>query len=1290
MHRLAAVPGSAAEADAGAFVEQPPAPLLVLTSADTDLLTLEALLAAEPDLLTAALRGLNLAALAHPAVIDHYLATTAATATVVLVRLLGGRGHWSYGLERLQLWAAAEPGRRLLVLAGTEEEEEGLAALGNGEPALAIALARCLRVGGSDNGRLVLRCIAALLRGEEPQPPRAVPLADPCPHDWRPDPGPRVGVIAYRAQLQAGDGGWLETCLEALRATGLCPRALWVSGLRDQAVQHGVADLLEREGVAAVLCSTSFASVQFEEAGLGAPLWERLGVPVLQLLCSSQPRQRWQGSSIGLAPTDLTLQVALPELDGRITTRIGVFKECRGASARLASGLQRLEPDRERLGWISELTANWIRLRQTPPAQRRVALVLANYPTRNSRLANGVGLDTPASAAAMLAWLRQAGYDLSHHGREAASTGPATGLPADGEALIQALLAGRSNDPESGHRAPLDHLPLENYQQWYRQLPLAGRQRLEAVWGPPEADAGLERRPGGGPTELGFAVQGLRFGNVALLIQPARGYDRDPSLSYHAPDLPPTHAYLAVYLWLRSHFAAQAVVHVGKHGNLEWLPGKGLGLSDQCFPEWALGPLPHLYPFIVNDPGEGSQAKRRSQAVILDHLTPPLGRAGLHGELQQLEVLLDEYWEARQLGSGERAALLRRSLGKRLAELDLPQGPMNPAAAPAADAADAAEARLDARLDAADGYLCELKEAQIRLGLHTYGHLPEPDPLAELLLCLARAPQAGLPGLTQALARDRGLALDPWADPEEAPLAERDRQRLAPARRVGDAVATLEQQALSHCRRVLSEAGVVFAEPTHSDASDGDQGPQEPAGPCTQAVLGHTRQVLVPRLLACAAAEREAFLAGLAGQRIAAGPSGAPTRGRPDLLPTGRNFYSVDLRGLPSEAAWDLGRRSAELLLELHLQEQGEHLRTLALSVWGTSTMRNGGEDIAQALALLGVRPVWDGPTRRLVDLEVIPLSLLGRPRVDVTLRISGLFRDAFPQLVGWMNRATALVAALAEAQADNPLAAAARLEGHCARVYGSAPGAYGAGLQGLIDSGQWERREDLGEAFLNWSSWRYDLAGQGGEGELTTPAAAPGVGAIEARADRAGLEQRLGAVQVVLHNQDNREHDLLDSDDYYQFQGGLSAAAERLQGHAPALWFGDHSRHARPRLHRLEKEVDKVLRSRLLNPRWIGAMQRHGYKGGFEMAASLDYLFAYDASTGRMPDWGYGAVCERWLADGQVRGFLERSNPWALRDMAERLLEAHHRGLWQGAQEKQLERLRQLVLSSEGLIEQA
>ncbi|HYP04120.1 MAG TPA: cobaltochelatase subunit CobN, partial [Cyanobium sp.] len=549
MHRLAAVPGDRMDAEAGAFVEQPPAPVVLLSSADTDLSAVATLLEQEPDALGFPLRALNLAVLAHPAVIDHYVASSLGSTRLVVVRLLGSRGHWSYGIERLRHWVGSGRERHLLLLAGTSGEEADLASLGSVDPLLAHALAACFREGGAANLRLVLQALGQLLRGEDPASPVPLPGADPLPHDWREELGPRVGLILYRALWQAGDLALVEACLGALRARGLCPRALWVSSLREEAVQRGVGDLLSREAVEAVLCTTGFASVQFEEAGLGAPLWEQLQVPVLQLLCSGRSRACWESSSIGLGPLDLSLQVALPELDGRLTTRVVAFKEVERSSEPLATALHRYVPDRERLDWVAQLAAAWISLRRTPACERRVALVLANYPTRNSRLANGVGLDTPASAALMLGWLAEAGYTLTaSEGREA---GPC--LPGDGDALIRLLLAGRSNDPESGHRPPLAHLPLAVYQEWYEQLPAEGRERLEATWGAPVQDAGLEDTAAG----RAFPIRGVGFGAVVVLIQPERGYDRDPGLHYHSPDLPPTHAYLAQYLWLRRVFAAQ-------------------------------------------------------------------------------------------------------------------------------------------------------------------------------------------------------------------------------------------------------------------------------------------------------------------------------------------------------------------------------------------------------------------------------------------------------------------------------------------------------------------------------------------------------------------------------------------------------------------------------------------------------------------------------------------------------------------------------------------------------------
>jgi len=1205
MHRLTAFPGDF-NAGEPLLVEQTAALFLFLSSADSDLSLLSKQASSLP------LRALNLQALQHPAAIDHYLSSTVAKARLVLVRLLGGRGHWSYGIDQLREWASGGSDRGLLIVSGTAEAEAELASLGNFPEFLSLAIGRCLREGGQENMAQVISCCNQWLLGKTLKTPIPVPQPDPLPYDWCDDPGARVGIIFYRSLWSGADLDLFDTTASLMRKAGLCPRIVLVSSLRDELIQQGVIQLLRAESVELVISGTGFASVKADEAEAGAPLWHALGVPVLQMLCSTLPKQRWLASSVGLGPLDLSMQVALPELDGRITTRIACFKELERADIALECAVQSYRPDQERLQWIAKLSRAWIQLRRTPEAQKRIALVLANYPCRNGRLANGVGLDTPASAVSILQWLLAEGYQLGN-----------TPIPINTDELITKLTGGCSPDPESWHLAPCAELELEEYQNWFSQIGEKPRELIKKRWGLPEQDQGLVNGK--------FPICGLIYGNIILLLQPSRGYDRDPTLNYHCPDLAPTHSYLAHYLWIRRIFNADAVVHLGKHGNLEWLPGKGIGISADCFPEVALGPLPNIYPFIVNDPGEGSQAKRRSQAVILDHLTPPLGRAGLHNDLAELECLVDEYWEAISLES-ERAKILETKLQSKLDLMDLSMI--------SDDFTNNSEQLLFSdKINRVDGYLCELKEAQIRTGLHIYGKRPLVALEQELLLAIARSPGRGRLGLSRALAKDLQLLLDPLTADEGDLLCPQDKSILKPLsldlaiRTCGDGISILENLAAS-CLANQSQA----------------------PGPTTEAEITMINQELLPRLIGCAAAEKNALLAALRGERIEAGPSGAPTRGRPEVLPTGRNFYSIDLRSVPTEAAWDLGRRSAEALLEQHLQIEGEHLTQLAISIWGTSTMRSGGDDIAQVLAFMGVRPVWDGPNRRMVGLELIPLRSLGRPRVDVTVRISGFFRDAFPQLLNWLNQADQLV----ELEAGG--------SGGC-EIFGSAPGAYGAGLQGLIESGNWESSSDLAEAFLNWSKWRYRAQD-------------------EPVADRSGLENRLSQVQVVIHNQDNREHDLLDSDDYYQFHGGLAAAVRRIRGKDPQLWFGDHSQPQRLRHKPLALELDKVIRSRLLNPRWIGGMQKHGYKGIFELAASLDYLFAYDACTDQVPDWAYGAICADWLQEPNLQQSIRQCNPWALRDMAERLLEAHNRGLWLKPRQGQLEFLKELVLQADKNIE--
>ncbi|MBV8885951.1 MAG: cobaltochelatase subunit CobN, partial [Chroococcidiopsidaceae cyanobacterium CP_BM_RX_35] len=975
MHRIAATPGGWNPGAEGViFLEQTPAPLVLLTTADTDIQTLAAALPKLPDGFPA-MRVANLLQLQQQLTIDTYAETVLEQAQVIILRLLGGRSYWSYGLEVLQE-IVQRTGAALIVMPGDDALDPDLITHSTVSLRAVNQLWRYFTEGGVDNIVNALKFVADLCLETAYSPPLPQPVPRVgiySPLKFPPQATSKVGILFYRAHYIAGNTAPIDALCQALAQRYLEPVPIFVSSLRDPDVQ---AELLpyfmpkDEAGIQLLLNTTSFSLARLETETPQLDLWQKLDVPVLQVIFSSSPVQQWESQFQGLAPRDIAMNVALPEVDGRIISRAISFKAVQAWNPQLETDVVVYEPVSDRVAFVADLAANWVRLRSCAPAQRRVALILANYPCRDGRLANGVGLDTPASCVAILKALQAAGYVVEN-------------LPQTGDELIWRLTSGVTNDPEGRGLRPVgQYLTGREYQEYFATLPERVRQGIGERWGFWEmnrrdaeedsrvrrevrAEVASDRNFGRSPPLSGlsvdaeegrwgeqenpssFAIPGIQLGNVFVGIQPARGYDVDPALNYHAPDLEPPHAYLAFYCWLRQHFRAQAVVHVGKHGNLEWLPGKGVALSASCYPEVALGPLPHLYPFIVNDPGEGSQAKRRAQAVIVDHLTPPMTRAELYGPLQQLEGLIDEYYEAQSLDPARLPIICDRIAALVVQEnfhRDLGFEGLG-------DTTDEYSVPNDFTefLSRADGYLCELKEAQIRDGLHILGQCPQGSQLRDLIVAIARHPSAGRMGLTRALAQALELDFDPLTADLSSPAPESKHEILKSCRTIGDVVEILEQQAAQLAEQLIS--------PT----------PLLPYSPTLISELNWIRDRLLPALQQT---DREIIqlLRGLNGQYIPSAPAGAPTRGRPEVLPTGRNFYSVDIRAIPTETAWDVGRKAASTLIERYTQEHGEYPKTLGLSVWGTSTMRTGGDDIAEALALIGVQPVWDGVSRRVVD----------------------------------------------------------------------------------------------------------------------------------------------------------------------------------------------------------------------------------------------------------------------------------------------------------------------------------
>ena len=1240
MHLIATIPGGWNPGDGGGIfsVEQTPGDIVFLSAADSDIFCLNSayfkISSREKNI--PSLRMANLAHLKHELSADNYVDSVVSGARLVVARMLGGKNYHSYICDAL----CAECGQKkipLLFLPGDDSPDAELMSVSTAPPDFMRKAWEYFSSGGEKNHGNFLRLAFNTFFGFSLKTEPPVKTPDIFLFDEFEKPAnkkARAAIVAYRSLFLSANLSPLEELAGALAGRGIEAAAVFVKSLREREDILALKEALSGGGVDLIFNATSFA---LKGAGDEKDfIFDEIGAPVFQTVFASCPEEAWRENLFGLSPTDMAINITLPEKDGKIDAGPVAFKRGLRKDPVTDSEIVSSEPYGDGCRRAAEMGAGWLSLAKKINCEKKIAIIMPNYPSRDGRLANGVGLDTPQSCVRILEALADEGYLLGGD------------FPRSSSELMSAVAERVTNEADFMHTRKSDaFLPFEDFSRFYGELPQDMRLRIEEHWGRKEKDIYMR---GGG-----FALPGIVLENVFVSIQPERGYGQDTGAVYHSPDIPPPFRYLAFYFWVFHRFGVDAAVHLGKHGNLEWLPGKSVALDPQtCFPAAVFPPVPHFYPFIVNDPGEGSQAKRRAHAVIIDHLLPPMVRADTYGDYLRLEQQMDEYYQAWGLDPA-RAEFLKGEISKIVEKTRIHKD----LGCPADD--------LDEVMTRLDSYLCEIKESQIRGGLHILGRCPEGAPLVELLVALHRVPPSGRPGITQALASDTGLDFDPL-DCDYGALFDGAVGDGTP-RTLGAAVEMLEDHAKDALERAVRTGSTA-----HIDAE---------RFPAFLSVCEEALRDTLPRLKRCSD-EITNLLAGLCGRHIPSGPSGAPTRGKPEVLPTGRNFHSLDTRGLPTRASYFLGKKSAGALIERHLQENGEYPSAVGISVWGTSTMRTGADDISQAFALMGVRPVWRGESGRVADFEVVSLAELGRPRVDVTLRISGFFRDAFPDLISLFNHAVEKVAAMDDEPPEmNPVRkrhlleksrwmdrgvderTAARFSLY--RVFGSKPGSYGAGLQSAVDAKNWKTPEDLAMVYTNWSGYAYGKDGP--------------------RSAHEAYALRLKSMNIVIQNQDNREHDILDSDDYYQFHGGMAAAA-RAEGGAPALYFGDHSRPENPRIRTLKEELLRVYRSRAVNPKWIEAMRRHGYKGAFEMAATVDYLFGYDAVTDVVDDFVYEGVVEAYLFDETNFRFLKENNPRAAMEMSERMLEAAQRGMWKEPGEETLERLRAVFTEAEAVRE--
>lgn len=1067
------------EADTPMDLGQTPADLVVLSFSDSDLGAFAAgWHRSNGDLPT--LRLANLTALKHPLSVDTYIEQTLAGAKAILIRLIGGISYWQYGIQQVQA-LAQEKGIALAVLPADGRPDERLDDVSTLPTSTLHRLTHLCDTGGAIAAQAALAqlALAAGLYAKPVTGSKALPNHGA----WTPEGGvcdpltaratekPVIALTFYRAYVSSADTAPIEALFAEFRGRGFEVIGLFAPSLKVPASAAWLADTLKDLYPAAIVNATSFSGKG--ESGT-SPL-DATDAPVFQVALATSRKKAWVESERGLAPADLAMHVVLPEVDGRLFAGVSSFKEPGKKDEALEYSRFAHRAQAERVVAVANKVQGWVSLAQKANADKQIACVLSTYPGKDWNMAHAVGLDPLASVEAVLGDLQAARFQTS----------PSDKLE---DALLSETIA----------------WPLEEYQSTLAKLPEALRDDLNEVWGNPENDPAFANDA--------FHFKATKRGNVLVALQPERGSDQQREDEYHDLSRVPRHSYVAFYLWLRHALKSDALIHVGAHGTLEWLPGKSVALSAECWPEALIGDLPVIYPFIVNDPGEAAQAKRRINALTLGHVPPLLKQSATPERFARLETILDEFSNADGLDP-KRRDRLQTDIREEAEALGL-QSELG---------LDAATSLAEA-ITRIDTFVCDIKESQFGDGLHIYGRTPKAE-------------------------------------------------------------------------------------------SSFDAAPS-------------------------ATAERDALIKALEGKRIEAGPSGSPYRGRDDVLPTGRNLYTTDPRSVPSRSAYAQGVKLAEELVRRHLQEEGDYPKNLIVDLWGSATMRTAGEEFAMALHLLGVKPVWDDGSERVSGIEILPIALLDRPRIDVTLRVSGLFRDVFPTLSTLFGQAVKALAERDEATDWNPFAGRVTAP----RVYGPAPGSYGLGMGHEIENYSEEGRKAAGAAWLNASSYALDT----GEGTK----------------DLDGIRDRVSAADSFVHLQDLPETDLLVASDYAAHEAGF-AAAQALTGGDANLYHMDNTNPENPRARSLTEEIARVVHARASNPNWLAGMMRHGFRGGAEIAATLDHMGAFANLAGAVPPQLFDAYHNATLGNDEIVAFLERENPQALAAMRDRFAALHDAGLW-------------------------